>query len=78
MRKIVMTSIAAAALMFGIVPRAEAQCSTALTGPFCIDGTITDANNSGVAGVTVVTAPVEPAAARRSSDRSTGAAPRLA
>jgi hypothetical protein len=50
------TFITAAAIAIGIVgfsaPRASAQtaCSGANAGPFCIDGVITDANNSGIAG----------------------------
>jgi hypothetical protein len=47
----------ALAFVFTLAPLAQAQCPVALTGPFCIDGTITDADNSGVAGALKVIDP---------------------
>jgi hypothetical protein len=57
------TFVSAAAIALGIVgfsaPRASAQavCSGANAGPYCIDGVITDANNSGIAGAAKIVDP---------------------
>jgi hypothetical protein len=59
----VITIVSVAAAMIGAsATRAAAACPpNTLTGPFCIDGVVTTSDNSGVSGVTIVTAPVEPA-----------------
>src|SRR3954447_15781299 len=79
MRSITISSVAIAlALTCGFATRASAQaCAGANAGPFCIDGTITDANNSGVPGATIVTAPVEPAGSAKELGPINGSSTKL-
>jgi hypothetical protein len=57
------TFITAAAIAFAMAgfsatpASAQAACSGANAGPFCIDGVITDANNSGIAGAAKIVDP---------------------
>ena len=74
------TFITAAAIAFGIVsfsaPRASAQavCSGHNAGPYCIDGIITDANNSGVAGTAKI---VDPAGSSKELGPINGSATKI-
>ncbi|PYR50138.1 MAG: hypothetical protein DMF89_10245 [Acidobacteria bacterium] len=72
------TFITAAAIAFGIVgfsaPRASAQAVCANAGPFCIDGVITDANNSGVAGTAKI---VDPAGSSKELGPINGSATKI-
>jgi hypothetical protein len=55
--KTVFTSVTLAFALMGFsATRASAAC-TPNAGPFCIDGTITDADNSGVTGAAIITDP---------------------
>ncbi len=51
------TSATVALALLGFSASASAQTCTPNAGPFCVDGIITDANNSGVAGAAKITDP---------------------